>query len=283
MFLSLSSWIFGGLAAREMLAKVARCGYRHVEISASAWPEKWDFCELHSVAADLGITILSAHCCHHEISDKELDDKRYREYHRRFYANLEGAQGLIVVEHESSRFDEPREVARAGLLRELAKTQGLSVSFENMAAPPEKLEKLVRMEGLSFTFDPMHAVQLARLDPLQYAGLFYRLVNVHAMDEIKGASLGHAVPCGMGQIGWPGIIKALARAGYRGPVTVETEMSPVRRVTEMCRAVYESAYGAASAPRFEPGIEEAFAVYARKHLERLIHEGFVAITMDAGR
>jgi sugar phosphate isomerase/epimerase len=272
MFLSLSSWIFGGLGAREMLAKVARCGYRHVEISAHHWPEKWDWRELCSVAGELGIKILSAHCCHHEIPDKDLDDKRYREYHERFYANLEGAKGVIIVEHESSKFEEPREIVRAELLRDLAKKQVLSVSFENMAAPPEKLEKLVRMEGLSFTFDPMHAVQLARLDPLRYAGLFDRLVNVHAMDEIKGASLGHAVPCGQGQIGWPGIIRALARASYRGPVTVEMEMSPVRRVAEMCKAVYETAYGVSSAPRFEPEIEEAFAVYARKYLENLIQQ-----------
>ena len=272
MFVSLSSWIFNHLSAREMLAKALACGYRQVEISASHWPEKWDWRELCSVAIEMGIKILSAHCCHHEIPDKDLDDQRYKEYHERFYANLEGANGVIIVEHESSKFEEAREIARAELCRELAEKQGLSVSFENMAAPPEKLEKLVRLDGIAFTFDPMHAAQLARLDPLRYEGLFDRLVNVHAMDEIKGASLGHAVPCGMGQLGWPGIIKALARVGYRGPITVEMEMSPVRRVTEMCRAVYESAYGAASAPRLEPGIEEAFAVYARKYLDRLIQE-----------
>lgn len=267
MFLSLSSWIYETLSERQMLQQARQCGYECVEVSAGAWQDRWSWEELRAISAEKGIRIVSAHCCHHEIPADQLDDDAYRKYHETFYANLTNAEGLIVVEHESEPFDDARDVSRAEMLRELAKPYGLMVTFENMYAPPEKLEKLVRLDDVFFTYDPMHAVELAQVAPLSYRGLFDRLADVHAMDSIKDAALGHGIPCGLGEMDWPGIIDALADAGYKGPITVEMQMRRLRRVIEMCKSVYELAYGGDSAARFDLQIEDAFAVYARKYVE----------------
>jgi len=272
VFLSLSSWIYSHLPAEQMLRRVRECGYDSVEISGGNWPARWAWPELQAAAARRGVRITSVHCCHHEMPDEQLDDETYRAYHETFYANLTDAEGVIVVEHESHKFNETVDVARAAMLQELGAEHGLAVTFENMAAPPEQLEKLVRLDGVRFTFDPMHAAELAHLDPLCYKGLFDRLVNVHAMDTVESAPLGHAIPCGLGELGWPTIIQALADSGYPGPVTVEMQVAPVRRVVELCKPVVELAYGPAAAEPFAIEVEDTFAIYARKYLERQIEQ-----------
>lgn len=270
MVLSLSSWIYNHLTLENVMDRIRKAGYSYTEISfGHDWSKQPGWERICSAAKDHGVSILSVHCPHNQIPD--MDDDTYIDYHKRIYESLEDAEGLVIVEHESKSLNESREIQLAGKLRDIAIDGGLVVSFENLKAAPDVLERIIRGANISFTFDLDHAVNSGH-DPREFQPLLNRLVNVHALDNIRGLPLGHAIPCGLGEIDWHNAFRMFAVANYDGPVTVEMNMQNMKRILEICRHVYTKTCGSEHANRFDLDLEDAFAIYARKYLSSRISE-----------
>ena len=66
--------------------------------------------------------------------------------------------------------------------------------------------------GVALDTFHMHIEEVSLVDAIERSG--DRLVDLHVADSNRG-------PCGSGAIDWHGVLEALARIGYRGPLTAE--------------------------------------------------------------
>lgn len=125
---------------------------------------------------------------------------------------------------------------------------GAAPHYASLACTPADCREFFRAVGsdaLGVNFDPSHLVRMG-IDPVRFVGEFApRIFHAHAKDtELLADGLydhGHLQPAtfatsrgfgghawryalpGRGHVPWPGVLSALAAAGYRGPLSIELE------------------------------------------------------------
>ncbi|NLK08806.1 MAG: sugar phosphate isomerase/epimerase [Firmicutes bacterium] len=144
---------------------------------------------------------------------------------------------------------------------------GIIQCGENALGPFDvQMEVLDRAlsEQVRFTFDAAHAA-FSSIDPLEFLRFSSYIVNVHAYDANLQLPLGDWLPCGLGNMDWPGIIAGLKKIGYQGPVTIELNERQLRKVLE----VLDTATGEILNLK-DLALEDHFALYAREYLDNMI-------------
>lgn len=272
MFISLSTWIYDYLPLAEMIQRVKKSGYENIEVSGSAWTDKWKWVDLVQIAEKNDINIISVHCLHHEIPQEKLDERTFMKYHENFYKNISGIPGTIVVEHMmvgSFKKIGKQALTRLNILKELALKYKLILSVENCPStafgyPAEA--KYFLKNSIAFTFDAAHAAYFG-IDPMEFEPFFPRVVNVHSLDvdERICLGLGDWLPPGLGKINWKRIIDSLKKINYQGPITVELNERNLKKAFSLCKKATSS-----SVFDLSEKVDDLFAAYSKDYLEKLI-------------
>jgi L-ribulose-5-phosphate 3-epimerase len=132
-------------------------------------------------------------------------------------------------------------------VREIAlhmKSLGLQFWFETGQETPVTLLRLIRAVGtgnLGLNLDPANLILYGKASPVDALSVFGSHVkNVHAKDGMYPTDpdlLGAEVRIGDGAVQWPALVKKLEGLGYRGPYTIEREVSGEAQKRDIAYAV----------------------------------------------
>lgn len=94
--------------------------------------------------------------------------------------------------------------------------------------------------NVGINLDPANLILYGKDRPLDVVDLLApHVFNTHCKDGTwpePGGKLGHEVPLGEGEVRIRELIPALYRRGYRGPLTIEREISGERQIADIQRA-----------------------------------------------
>lgn len=94
------------------------------------------------------------------------------------------------------------------------------------------IEALPHRRHIGYVFDSFQALEAGANPFMMLAAMEGRIANVHISDGVVGDTLArHRLP-GDGEIPWPALIKAIAGAGYFGPMMLE---APIARAADVTR------------------------------------------------
>jgi len=87
----------------------------------------------------------------------------------------------------------------------------------------------VRTGNLFVNFDTANVILYGKANPLDCVELFGEYIRAcHMKDGVwpnRDESLGHEVPLGEGQVNFPVLVRRMKQKGFRGPFTIEREVS----------------------------------------------------------
>ncbi|MGC9972960.1 MAG: sugar phosphate isomerase/epimerase family protein [Bryobacteraceae bacterium] len=117
---------------------------------------------------------------------------------------------------------------------------GQSFRCETGQETPVTLLRTIRDVGLDnvgVNFDPANLIMYGKADPVEALDLLGPLVlGVHAKDglyPVDPKNLGREVPIGQGKVDFPRFIWRLKGLGYRGPLTIEREVSGPKQIKDV--------------------------------------------------
>lgn len=117
---------------------------------------------------------------------------------------------------------------------------GQSFRCETGQETPVTLLRTIRDVGLDnvgVNFDPANLIMYGKADPVEALDLLGPLVlGVHAKDglyPVEPKNLGREVPIGQGKVEFPRFIERLKDVGYRGPLTIEREVSGPKQIADV--------------------------------------------------
>lgn len=158
-------------------------------------------------------------------------------------AGIPGIQGHCGFLPENPNDPQFAEVVQA--LREVAsycKSNGQTFRCETGQETPIALLRVIRAVGLDnvgVNFDAANLILYGKANPVDALDALGPLVlGVHAKDGLyptEPNKLGEEVAIGKGKVNFPRLIQRLKEVGYRGPITIEREISGPRQ-TEDIRA-----------------------------------------------
>jgi L-ribulose-5-phosphate 3-epimerase len=132
-------------------------------------------------------------------------------------------------------------------VREIAlhlKSLGLQFWFETGQETPVTLLRLIHAVGtgnLGLNLDPANLILYGKASPVDALSVFGTHVkNVHAKDGMYPTDpdrLGVEMRIGDGAVQWPALVKKLEGLGYRGPYTIEREVSGEEQKRDIAYAV----------------------------------------------
>jgi sugar phosphate isomerase/epimerase len=95
----------------------------------------------------------------------------------------------------------------------------------------------VALDNVGVNFDPANLILYGKADPVEALDVLGRYVlGVHAKDGLYPTDpkrLGREVPIGQGKVNFPRFIQRLKEVGYRGPLTIEREISGPRQIEDI--------------------------------------------------
>jgi len=95
----------------------------------------------------------------------------------------------------------------------------------------------VGLDNVGLNFDAANLILYGKANPVDALDILGPLVRgVHAKDGLYPTNprqLGHEVPIGQGKVNFPAFIKRLKEVGYRGPLTIEREISGPRQAQDI--------------------------------------------------
>ena len=151
-----------------------------------------------------------------------------------------------VVTHAGFLPENPNDPDYTGVisvLRYLAgymKEKGQYFLFESGQETPTTLVRTIGDVGtgnLGINFDTANVILYGKANPADAAGVFGRYVrNMHCKDgefPVDGRNLGREVPLGQGRANLPQVLQILVNAGYRGPLTIEREISGEQQIRDI--------------------------------------------------
>jgi sugar phosphate isomerase/epimerase len=266
--LSLSTWIYDRLPFEEAAKRVKKSGYNSIELSGWNWVDGiWTVEEVASVCEKEKIKVLSVHCNHHSLYNKDYwSIDRYEEYHSNLYKSLRIFGNVIIVEHglliDSIYANDALNHLK--LLKDLSKKYNHTLTFENVPGTiyqhPKEMDSIFD-DTLKFTFDVAHSAYID-IDPLAFERHFKHMVNAHVYDVVNGVHLGDWAPVGTGKIDWSRYMNALKKASYKGPFTIELNEDNFVRVLEI--------YGKVVSSDVILDVADQCAIYAREQIEKLL-------------
>jgi sugar phosphate isomerase/epimerase len=158
-------------------------------------------------------------------------------------AGIPGIQGHCGFLPENPNDPQFAEVVQA--LREVAsycKSNGQTFRCETGQETPITLLRAIRAVGLDnvgVNFDPSNLILYGKANPVDAVEILGpHILGVHAKDGLYPTDpnkLGEEVPIGKGKVDFPHLIKRLKEIGYKGPLTIEREISGPKQ-TEDIRA-----------------------------------------------
>lgn len=120
---------------------------------------------------------------------------------------------------------------------------GQTFAFETGQETAETLKRTIEdigMDNVGVNLDPANLVLYGKSRPLEAAELIGKYVlNTHCKDGLwppPGGKLGHEVPLGEGEAEIRKLIPYLFEQGYRGPLTIEREISGPAQIADIERA-----------------------------------------------
>ncbi len=120
------------------------------------------------------------------------------------------------------------------------KSNGLSFRCETGQETPITLVRAIRDVGLDnvgVNFDVANVILYGKANPVDAVDIFAPYIQgVHAKDGLYPTdpkNLGREVPIGEGKVNFPVLIPKLKQAGYRGPLTIEREISGPKQAEDI--------------------------------------------------
>lgn len=143
--------------------------------------------------------------------------------------------------------DDPRYPPFIETMRELIDyfiDQGQTFAFETGQETAATLVRTIRDidrgPHVGVNLDPANLLLYGKSVPLEVADLLAPYVfNTHCKDgrpPRPGEGLGHEEPLGQGEVGIVELIRRLYAAGYRGPLTIEREITGDRQIADILAA-----------------------------------------------
>ena len=121
-----------------------------------------------------------------------------------------------------------------------AKKNGQSFRCETGQETPITLRRAIEDVGLDnvgVNYDPANLILYGKADPVEGLDVLGRYVRgVHAKDGLyptNPRALGREVPIGQGKVNFPRFVQRLKEIGYRGPLTIEREISGDRQIEDV--------------------------------------------------
>lgn len=122
--------------------------------------------------------------------------------------------------------------------------QGQTFAFETGQETAQTLVRSIkdidRGEHVGINLDPANLLLYGKSVPMEVVDLVAPYVfNTHCKDgkaPAPGEGLGHEYPLGEGDVDFQALIPALYERGYRGPLTIEREISGEKQVADILAA-----------------------------------------------
>lgn len=121
---------------------------------------------------------------------------------------------------------------------------GQTFAFETGQETPATLKRTIEdigLDNVGVNLDPANLLLYGKGRPLEAVDLIGKYVlNTHCKDgrwPAPGGKLGEEVPLGEGEVHIRELIPKLYRMGYRGPLTIEREISGERQIADIKRAM----------------------------------------------
>jgi sugar phosphate isomerase/epimerase len=156
-------------------------------------------------------------------------------------AGIPGVQGHAGFLPENPNDPTFAEVVEA--LRTVAgycKQSGLTFRMETGQETPVALLRVIKAVGLDnvgVNLDPANLILYGKANPVDALDLLGPLIlGVHAKDgryPTDPEKLGEETAIGQGQVDFPRFIAKLKQVGYRGPITIEREISGPRQEADI--------------------------------------------------
>jgi sugar phosphate isomerase/epimerase len=124
------------------------------------------------------------------------------------------------------------------------KKDGMVYCFETGQELPSTLKRTIDDIGSGNMFinlDPANLILYGKADPLDAAAIFGNLVRgMHGKDGIwpnRDESLGHETKLGEGRVNFPVLMRRLKANGFKGPLTIEREISGPEQIADIKHAM----------------------------------------------
>ncbi|HYO11137.1 MAG TPA: sugar phosphate isomerase/epimerase family protein [Tepidisphaeraceae bacterium] len=258
------SWSLAPKGTQDLIARVGELGLQHVQLALgplAQLDDKRKHQEL-GLLRDSGLTFTAGMINYPDedyttiasirktggfVSDKAFPLRR----------QLAKAAGQLAVEMgitqisahvgfipPSSDPNYDRMAERLGEVASDFKSLGLTLLMETgQETAPELLQFLndLSVNNVKVNFDPANMILYGAGDPIEAIGVLGRHIgHVHVKDatlsDTPGAAWGTEVPFGAGQVPPREFLRALADAGYTGPLVIEREAG-ARRMEDIRQAI----------------------------------------------
>jgi len=141
--------------------------------------------------------------------------------------------------------DDPDLVEATRELCDVCRSNGGRLHLETGQESAETLLRFinrVERDNLAINFDPANMILYGSGDPISALRLLGPHVkSVHCKDAVPstrpGVEWGREVPIGDGDVGFPEFLSVLKEIGYRGPLTIEREISGQQQLRDVAQAV----------------------------------------------
>jgi sugar phosphate isomerase/epimerase len=151
---------------------------------------------------------------------------------------LQGHMGFLPEDPNSPVFGEV--VAALKQAAGYAKDNGLTFRCETGQETPIAMLRVIRatgMDNVGVNLDPANLIMYGKANPVDALDILGPLVmGVHAKDgryPTDPEQLGKETPIGAGQVDFTRFIPKLKAVGYRGPITIEREISGPKQETDI--------------------------------------------------
>ncbi len=142
--------------------------------------------------------------------------------------------------------NDPVYISFIDVMKELAEhcaKNGQIFCFETGQELPSTLKRTIRDVGtgnLGINLDPANLILYGKADPLDAVEIFGEYVRgMHAKDGVwpnRDEYLGHETPLGEGRVRFHLLMPRLKEKGFRGPVTIEREITGPQQKIDILRA-----------------------------------------------
>jgi sugar phosphate isomerase/epimerase len=150
--------------------------------------------------------------------------------------------GFIPEDPHDPRY--PGTVEAVRTVAQRCRSLGLDFQFETGQETPVTLLRTIQDVGtdnLAINLDPANLILYGKANPVDAMEVFGCYVRgMHAKDGVyptDGRSLGKEVALGKGKVDFPALLHRLVKLGFKGPITIEREISGPQQVRDIRRAV----------------------------------------------
>ena len=120
------------------------------------------------------------------------------------------------------------------------KKLGIEFWLETGQETPVTLLRLIEdigLDNVGVNLDPANLIMYGKANPVDALDVFGKHVKgCHAKDgcyPTTGRNLGPETPLGKGKVDFPALLQKLYKLGYRGPLTIEREISGAKQVRDI--------------------------------------------------